>query len=71
MTEINPKTYPIAFGFFGAIAISAGAYGYYFGQNANAWLTVFLLLLGIGLIVASAFLWDREKKRYHTWHFSS
>jgi hypothetical protein len=69
--NVNPKTFPIALVLAGTVLCVVAAYGYYFGQNPNSTLTLFLVVIGVALILLAIpinqwekEMYDRDKERY-------
>ena len=68
MTEVNPRTLPIALVLGGAIIISAAISGYAFGQHADSVLTAIVAVafsIGVVAILLGAGLYYWERNEYY------
>lgn len=71
MTQVNPRTVPIALVLGGAIIIGAALYSYAFGQRVDSFLTILVALVVFGGLIAILlggylYYWEREK-HYTEW----
>jgi len=65
MSNINPRTFPIALVLAGAIIISMAIYAYEFGQHADLSMTIIFVLIGLFAILLAIPVYERERNMYY------
>jgi hypothetical protein len=68
MTQVNPRTSPIALILAGAIIISAVVSAYAYGQHVDSFLTgivTIAFVIGIVAILLGAYLYYWERSEYY------
>jgi hypothetical protein len=65
MTDVNPRTLPIALGLGGCGIIIMAVYGLFFGQDVDSAVLGVLVVIGLFIVVLGGALYCWERDRYY------